>query len=129
MNFEEILHKVVVTVVYVLEGMGIFVIIIAAGQTFYSYIKSMFNPNKRMIRIQFAKNMVLALEFKLASEIIRSVIIEKIEELYILGAVIAIRVILTFVIHWEIKTDMAQKKSDDDLNLNKKIKRKSNGRF
>ncbi|MCM1991583.1 DUF1622 domain-containing protein [Oceanirhabdus seepicola] len=127
MNLEEIFRIVVTYIVRVLEGMGIFVIIVAAGQTFYCYIKSMFNPNKRMIKIQFAKNMVLALEFKLASEIIRSVVIEKVEDLYVLGAVIAIRVILTFVIHWEIKTDMEQKKNDDDTNDCKNIKKEDNG--
>ncbi len=123
MNLEEIFRIVVINIVRVLEGMGIFVIIVAAGQTFYCYIKSMFNPDKRMIRIQFAKTMVLALEFKLASEIIRSVVIEKVEDLYVLGAVIAIRVILTFVIHWEIKTDMEQKKSDDNSNDYENIKK------
>ena len=127
MNVEEIFRIVVTNIVRVLEGMGIFVIVIAAGQTFYCYIKSMFNPNKRMIKIQFAKNMVLALEFKLASEIIRSVVIEKVEDLYVLGAVIAIRVILTFVIHWEIKTDMEQKKNDDDTNDCGNIKKEDNG--
>lgn len=129
MNFEEIFRIVVTNIVRVLEGMGIFVIIVAAGQTFYCYVKSMFNPNKRMIKIQFAKNMVLALEFKLASEIIRSVVIEKVEDLYVLGAVIVIRVILTFVIHWEIKADMEQKKNDDNMDDCKKIKRKKNGRY
>jgi uncharacterized membrane protein len=48
----------------------------------------------------------LALEFKLASEIIKTAIVRDIAEIYVLGAIIIIRVILTLVIHWEIKTEM-----------------------
>jgi len=34
---------------------------------------------------------------------LKTVVIREMDEIYVLGAIIAIRVILTFVIHWEIK--------------------------
>ncbi|MBU3203351.1 DUF1622 domain-containing protein [Clostridium algidicarnis] len=58
-----------------------------------------------IVKIRFAQSIALDLEFKLASEILKTVVIREMDEIYVLGAIIAIRVILTFVIHWEIKAD------------------------
>ncbi|MBR1417718.1 MAG: DUF1622 domain-containing protein, partial [Synergistaceae bacterium] len=49
----------------------------------------------------------LALEFKLGGEVLRTVIVREWSELVILGAVILLRGALTFLIHWEIKTEEA----------------------
>jgi uncharacterized membrane protein len=72
---------------------------------FYKYLKTIAHPDKNAIKIDFAESVALAIEFKLASETIKTVIIKRMEDLYILGAVILLRVILTFVIQWEIKED------------------------
>jgi len=41
----------------------------------------------------------------LAAEILKTVIVRNFDEMYILAAIILLRAILTFVIHWEIKSD------------------------
>lgn len=111
---EDFINVVVPILIHLLEGIGIFIIMVAAVQTFILYIKNGFNPDKHMIKIKFAQCIALALEFKLASEILKTVVVKNVEELYELGAIIAIRVILTFVIHWEIKSDTEQKKEKND---------------
>lgn len=102
---EDLIYIIVPIIVHILEGIGIFIITVAALQSFYLYVKNGLNPNNNMIKIKFAQAIALALEFKLASEILKTVIIKNMEEIYVLGAIIAIRVVLTFVIHWEIKAD------------------------
>lgn len=52
-----------------------------------------------------AQGIALSLEFKLGGEVLRTVIVREWSELAILGAVIVLRGALTFLIHWEIKTE------------------------
>ena len=39
----------------------------------------------------------------MAAEILRTVLVQSMDELYMLGAVILIRALLSLLIHWEIK--------------------------
>jgi uncharacterized membrane protein len=57
------------------------------------------------VRLNLAQGIALSLEFKLGSEVLRTVITREKEELIILGAIIVLRGLLTFLIHWEIKTE------------------------
>ena len=57
------------------------------------------------VRLLLAQGIALALEFKLGGEVLRTVIAREWSELAILGAIIALRGALTFLIHWEIKTE------------------------
>ena len=57
------------------------------------------------VRLNLAQGIALSLEFKLGSEVLRTVIAREKSELIILGAIIALRGLLTFLIHWEIKTE------------------------
>ena len=47
----------------------------------------------------------LALEFKMGGEVLRTVVVREWSELGILGAIIVLRAMLTFLIHWEIKNE------------------------
>lgn len=57
------------------------------------------------VRLKLAEGLALALEFKIGSELLRTVIVREWEELLMLGAVIVLRALLTFLIQWEIKTE------------------------
>ena len=54
--------------------------------------------------------MALGLEFKLGSEILRTVIVRELSEIATVAAIIVLRAALTFLIHWEIKVE----KADDE---------------
>lgn len=103
---EKIIYTSVPIIIHLLELIGIFIILVTALQCFYAYLKSKLKPNNDKIKIKLAQGIAFALEFKLASEILKTVIVRELKEIYVLGAVIAIRVILTFVIHWEINSEM-----------------------
>ncbi len=92
-------------VIELLELMGTIVILVAGLKAFYRYVLSLFKPLNGSIKVDFAQALALALEFKLASEILKTVIVRNFDEMYILAAIILLRAILTFVIHWEIKSD------------------------
>ena len=52
--------------------------------------------------IELAQGIMLGLEFKIGSEVLRSVIVSGWNELGTLGAIILLRALLTLLLHWEI---------------------------
>jgi len=62
------------------------------------------------LRLELAQGIALSLEFKMGSEVLRTVVVRDWEELGILGAVILLRGLLTFLIHWEIKNEKQELK-------------------
>lgn len=56
-------------------------------------------------RIYLAKGLAMGLEFKMGSEILRTVIVREWKEIGIVAGIIVLRAALTFLIHWEIKEE------------------------
>ena len=57
------------------------------------------------VRLRLAQGMALGLEFKLGSEILRTVMVRDFGEIALVGAIILLRAALTFLIHWEIRAE------------------------
>ena len=70
-------------------------------------IKSVINyfHKDRHVKLVLAQGIALALEFKLAGEVLRTVTVRDWNELVILGAIIVLRGAITVLIHWEIKAE------------------------
>lgn len=108
MNVLELLHEVMQIVVeiaiLIFEFIGIGVIICAGIKGFWYYIRK--NPN---VKLTLAQGLAVGLEFKLGSEILKTVIVRDWQEIVTVGAIIALRAALTFLIHWEIKEENKDK--------------------
>ncbi len=72
---------------------------------------------KKHIRLHLSEGIALTLEFKMGGELLRTVIVQDWHELLILGAVIALHVVLTVLIHWEIKVEEQRKKEMEALHM------------
>jgi len=107
MILEHFMEAVIPYVIHLLEGMGVFVIAFTGIKAFIQYALKGFNFNDDTIKIELAKSLALGLEFKLAGEILKTVTIRSLDDVYVLAAVVALRLILTYVIHWEIQSDTA----------------------
>ena len=81
---------------------GVFVIISAGINGIWGFI-----CRHPLTRLNLAKGMATGLEFKLGSEILRTVVVREVSEIYTVAAIIALRAALTFLIHWEIKNEEA----------------------
>ena len=117
---EHILVLIIDHMIPLLELMGVFIVAVGALSSFYKYIRSGFHSENTELKLGFAETLALALEFKMGGEILKTVITREIDEMYVLAAIIVLRAILTFVIHWEIKFDkdqqrFATKKRMEDL--------------
>ncbi len=82
------------------EFIGVGIIIWAGVVGFYKYLRHC--PDTR---IALAKGLAMGLEFKMGSEILRTVVVREWKEISIVAGIIALRAALTFLIHWEIKEE------------------------
>ena len=55
------------------------------------------------MKITLAQGLAVGLEFKLCSEILKTVIVREWKEILTVAGIIGLRAALTFLIHWEIK--------------------------
>ncbi|MBQ5676602.1 MAG: DUF1622 domain-containing protein [Lachnospiraceae bacterium] len=101
-NVELFLTYVVELCTILLEFFGVIVLVYTAVKCFIQWIRRESN-----LRLDLAQGIALSLEFKMGSEVLRTVVVREWSELGILGAVILLRGLLTFLIHWEIKHEEA----------------------
>ena len=114
-QLKEILNPVAEISASFLEMVGILIIIIGSFRALVRLVRCVIKKEPFHVVIDLGKALSLALEFKMGAEIIKTVIIHNLEELAILGAVILIRALLAFIIHWEIQLEEKTQK----LNFNK----------
>lgn len=104
-NLERILTYAVELCTIFLELFGVIILVFTAAKSFVQWMKK-----ESDIRLNLAQGIALSLEFKLGSEVLRTVVVREWSELGILGAVIVLRGLLTFLIHWEIKNEKEEMK-------------------
>ena len=97
---EGLLYELVQVCTMLMELFGICVLVSTAGRCFYKWLR-----RDGGIRLTLAQGIALALEFKMGGEVLRTVVVREWSELGILGAIIVLRGVLTFLIHWEIKNE------------------------
>ena len=98
---ETYLYYIVEICCVLMELFGIAVLVFTAIKCFVQWIRH----DATHLRLDLAQGIALSLEFKMGSEVLRTVVVREWEELLILGAVILLRGLLTFLIHWEIKNE------------------------
>lgn len=115
-----LLENLVQICTVVLELFGIIVLVSTAVSCFVQWIRN----KRQLIRLNLAQGIALALEFKMGGEVLRTVVVREWSELGILGAIIVLRAMLTFLIHWEIKNEKRETQEEQGGKLEKKGARK-----
>ncbi len=109
----EFIELVLPIMISVLEIIGIFVVFWSGLRGFWQYFLITFKKKSYDLQTELAGGLAMGLEFKMAAEILRTVLIQSLEELYMLGAVILLRALLSLLIHYEIKHPKKSKKAND----------------
>ena len=99
----DIMNIVLPYIISILEIMGIFIVTWSVIKEFWEYIQNTFMKKELDIQFNLAVGLATGLEFKMAAEILKTVIIQSLDELIVLGAVILIRALMSVLIHFEIK--------------------------
>lgn len=97
---ESALHVAVKCGIWIAELVGVVIAVVAVIQALWGWL----HHNER-VRLQLGEGIALALQFKLAGEVLRTVSVRTWTEIGILGAIILMRFAITFLIHWEVKNE------------------------
>ena len=108
---ETLLHSFVNLAMLLFEYIGVGVITYAGIQGLVNYVRKA--PDTRLV---LAQGLAMGLEFKLGSEILRTVVVRSLSEIAIVGSIIALRAVLTVLIHWEIKNEKADESQKGSSN-------------
>ena len=109
---ETFVEAVLPYIIVILEIMGILVVMWSAINSFWKYIQNSFFKKDHNIQFYFARGLATGLEFKMAAEILKTVLVRNINELLVLGAVILLRALLSVLIHFEMKHNNFDEKKD-----------------
>lgn len=104
----EVLEYLVEYAILLFEFIGVAILILSGIKGAIQCIRK--NP---LTRLNLAKGMAMGLEFKLGSEILRTVVVRELSEILIVGSIILLRAALTFLIHWEIK-ELEHRSNEED---------------
>ena len=99
---QEIVHHAAEIGIVIAEVIGISILIITAVKCFIKYFRK-----DEHVRLELAQGIALALEFKLGGEVLHTVTVSQDDwmALLFLGGIIALRAVLTLLLHWEIKIE------------------------
>lgn len=97
---ELLMHNIVEIAILIFEFIGVGIIIFSGMRGFWLYLHR--SPETKLT---LAKGLAMGLEFKLGSEILRTVVVREWTEIATVAGIIALRAALTFLIHWEIKEE------------------------
>ena len=101
-------------IIALLEIMGIFIVAWSALKAFWEYIQNTFMHRDHDLQYNLATGLATGLEFKVAAEILKTVLIQDLKELLILGAVILLRALIKLFIHFELeKKDKRTKQKEN----------------
>jgi uncharacterized membrane protein len=119
-GYEAVLGFIANFTIYTLELVGILIIVSGSFKSIWSLISKLTGKHNSNIIIGLGKTLALALEFKMGAEIVKTVIVRDLTELGILATVIALRAILSLLIHWEIKNERNAEKEESSASKEKK---------
>ena len=112
--FDTIIEVTLPYIISVLEIIGILVITISAIFAASQYFQNSFFMKKHLnVQTNLAKGLVAGLEFEIAAEILKTILIQSMEEIYILGGIILLRIALSLLIHFEHRSHKKESENDN----------------
>lgn len=100
---ESLIELILPPIVSLCELMGIFVVAVTALKAFALYCRGLVTRRPCNIKFDLANGLATSLEFKMAAEILKTVLVRDLNELLVLGAVILLRALLSLLIHVEMR--------------------------
>lgn len=101
--FHELIKTVGNWMIYLLDFIGIIIIIYGALKALYYLVLSKFDFGNGLVKIALGESIALSLQFMMGAEIISTVLVHDFTELIFLVITLIVRVLVTLVVHWELK--------------------------
>lgn len=100
----------------VIEIFGMIVIAFGAVKAFYFYFASLIKKKHYPIKVELSNTLALGLEINMGAEILKTVVILNMNDIYVLVAIVLLRAALTFIIHFELKEESKHGKAEAHMN-------------
>ena len=121
---ENIIEIFLPVLIHILELMGVAIISFGAVRSLITYFRRQFRTGNRRrltdaqgasnVKIMLGTSLELGLEYKMGAEIIKTVLIRDLSEIWILAAVIILRALLSILLHVEMHAEMRKNESNPD---------------
>ncbi len=111
----DLIEMVLPYIISILEIMGIIIVIWSGIKAFWQFIRNTFFKKNYDLQYQFATGLATALEFKMAAEILKTVLVRDINELIMLGAVIVLRALVTILLRFETRGAKRKEKTEPNV--------------
>lgn len=121
-KMEYIIHNIIPVLYLGLELIGAAIIVIGSLKALVLLIKNGFDFRNEDLIVELASSLSLALEFILAAEILQTLVVSDLQQLLLLGVLLILRIIITFVLHWElnyIEENKRRTQKEEELHLMK----------
>ena len=105
---EEFIANLATVAIVFFELVGIVILIWSGLTSFIKWLKK--SPDTG---VTLAKGLATGLEFKMGSEILRTVIARDWAEIGTVAGIIALRAALTFMLHWEIREERKEERTEE----------------
>jgi len=125
---EKILFEILYYIIWIIEIIGIVIVVVGTFYSMYKLIRNKFvnikrkNNKQTSVKLFLANYLALGLEFMLAAEILRTVTINREwSEIFVLGAIIILRAAMSLLIYWELSYEekkdslIEKKKSKENI--------------
>jgi uncharacterized membrane protein len=99
---EHAISPILEILIPICELMGITVVAISTLSAFGRYIRMLVTREVSDIKFRLASGLALSLEFKMAAEVLKTVLLSDLRELLVLGVVIVLRALLALLLHFEM---------------------------
>jgi len=129
---DSLLGIILPIIINILEIMGVAIICFGAVRSVVTYFKTQFKSasGRRLsdsqgaanVKIMLGTSLELGLEYKLGAEIIKTILIRDLSEIWILASVIILRAMLFVLIHFEMRAEI--RKSETTSNPGEKRDRR-----
>ena len=106
------------TAILICDMIGVAILMTTVFKSVWNYFH-----RDRHVKLMLAQGIALALEFKLAAEVLRTVTVREWSELVVLGTIIILRGAITVLIHWEIKTEKAEEALEKQMELENELRK------
>jgi uncharacterized membrane protein len=108
-----LIHDLILWMANILDLLGALVLVTTSGVVFFNFWRRLSGAEEGL-RLSLARGLAFGLEFKLGGEILRTVAIRSLNEVYVLGAIVILRGAMSFLIHLEIRHSLSCMESSTD---------------
>jgi len=103
---EDTLNHVLDYIIYGVEALGVLVIVMSAARTAVRYVINYFSPEAvdiPTLRLSLGQSMVMALEFQVAADILKTALSPSWNDIVLLAALIGLRTLLNYLLEQELE--------------------------